>query len=85
MAGTKRASPGAEEEKNPLDVKITDELHEKLQAARVDMTRVELALGSLRVLIQSVNGTDGGASPRDFVLAVEMYRTPCAEEACSCV
>lgn len=27
-----------------MDVKITDELHEKLQASRADMTRVELAL-----------------------------------------
>ncbi|KAI0651556.1 hypothetical protein C8Q79DRAFT_933983 [Trametes meyenii] len=43
--GVKRASPGAESEKNPLgDVELTDEDAVKLQAIQKDVARVELAL-----------------------------------------
>ncbi|OJT04763.1 Nucleosome assembly protein 1-like 4 [Trametes pubescens] len=43
--GVKRASPGAEAEKNPLgDVELTDEDAVKLQAIQKDVARVELAL-----------------------------------------
>ncbi|KAL0950743.1 hypothetical protein HGRIS_007516 [Hohenbuehelia grisea] len=45
MAGTKRASPGAEEEKNPLhSVELSDEDAQKLNAVQKDIARVELAL-----------------------------------------
>lgn len=45
--GVKRASPGAEAEKNPLgDVELTDEDAVKLQAIQKDVARVELALGT---------------------------------------
>ncbi|OSD05920.1 hypothetical protein PYCCODRAFT_1464619 [Trametes coccinea BRFM310] len=43
--GVKRASPGADVEKNPLgDVELTDEDAVKLQAIQKDVARVELAL-----------------------------------------
>ncbi|RDX56197.1 hypothetical protein K466DRAFT_580872 [Polyporus arcularius HHB13444] len=43
--GVKRASPGADVEKNPLgDVEVTDEEALKLQAIQKDIARVELAL-----------------------------------------
>lgn len=45
--GVKRASPGAESEKNPLgDVELTDDDAVKLQAIQKDVARVELALGT---------------------------------------
>ncbi len=44
-AGKKRASPGAEEEKNPFEVDISDEVHEKLQKVSKEIARVELSLG----------------------------------------
>lgn len=45
--GIKRASPGAEEEKNPLgDVELSDEDAGKLQVLQKDTARVELALGA---------------------------------------
>lgn len=45
--GVKRASPGAESEKNPLgDVELTDDDALKLQAIQKDIARVELALGT---------------------------------------
>ena len=45
--GVKRASPGADIEKNPLgDVELTDEDAVKLQAIQKDIARVELALGA---------------------------------------
>ncbi len=45
--GVKRASPGADVEKNPLgDVEVTDEEALKLQAIQKDIARVELALGT---------------------------------------
>jgi len=43
--GTKRASPGADEEKNPLqNVELSDEDAKKLQAVQRDLARVELFL-----------------------------------------
>ncbi|KAF8078308.1 hypothetical protein FPV67DRAFT_1571097 [Lyophyllum atratum] len=43
--GTKRASPGAEDEKNPLtDIELSDEDAKKLQAIQRDIARVELVL-----------------------------------------
>ncbi|EPQ61018.1 hypothetical protein GLOTRDRAFT_53702 [Gloeophyllum trabeum ATCC 11539] len=43
--GTKRASPGADVEKNPLaDVELNDEQAAKLQAVTKEMSRVELLL-----------------------------------------
>ena len=45
--GVKRASPGADVEKNPLgDVEVSDEEALKLQAIQKDIARVELALGT---------------------------------------
>ena len=45
--GVKRASPGAETEKNPFgDVELTDEDAVKLQGIQKDIARVELALGA---------------------------------------
>lgn len=44
-AGKKRASPGAEEEKNPFEVDISEEVHEKLQKVSKEIARVELSLG----------------------------------------
>lgn len=45
--GIKRASPGAEEEKNPLgDVELSDEDAAKLQVVQRDTARTELALGA---------------------------------------
>lgn len=44
--GIKRASPGAEEEKNPLgDVELSDEDAQKLQVIQKDLARAELVLG----------------------------------------
>ncbi|KAG5654037.1 hypothetical protein H0H81_008053 [Sphagnurus paluster] len=43
--GTKRASPGADTEKNPLtDIELSDEDAKKLQAVQRDIARVELVL-----------------------------------------
>ena len=45
--GVKRASPGADIEKNPLgDVELSDEDAIKLQSVQKDVARVELALGT---------------------------------------
>ena len=45
--GVKRASPGADIEKNPLgDVELSDEDALKLQSVQKDVARVELALGA---------------------------------------
>lgn len=44
--GTKRASPGAEAEKNPLQgVELSDEDAKKLQNVQRDIARAELILG----------------------------------------
>ena len=49
--GVKRASPGAETEKNPFgDVELTDEDAVKLQGIQKDIARVELALGTFDFL-----------------------------------
>ena len=45
MSAKKRASPGADEEKNPFDIEIGDEVIEKLKASSAELARVELALG----------------------------------------
>ena len=45
--GVKRASPGADVEKNPLgNVELSDEDAIKLQGIQKDVARVELALGA---------------------------------------
>ena len=45
--GVKRASPGADVEKNPLgDVDLSDDDALKLPAIQKDVARVELALGT---------------------------------------
>lgn len=45
--GVKRASPGADEEKNPLsNVDLTEEDAKNLAKAQRDLGRVELAMGS---------------------------------------
>ena len=45
--GVKRASPGADIEKNPLgDVELSDEDAITLQSVQKDVARVELALGT---------------------------------------
>ena len=47
--GVKRASPGAETEKNPFgDVELTDEDAVKLQGIQKDSARVELAVGAFK-------------------------------------
>ncbi|THH05137.1 hypothetical protein EW145_g5013 [Phellinidium pouzarii] len=43
VAGKKRASPGAEEEKNAFDVEITEEVNKKLEDVGRDILRAELA------------------------------------------
>lgn len=44
--GTKRASPGADDEKNPLqNVELSDEDAQKLQTIQREIARVELVLG----------------------------------------
>ena len=44
--GTKRASPGAEDEKNPLQsVELSDEDAKKLTLIQRDLARAELVLG----------------------------------------
>ena len=44
--GTKRGSPGAEDEKNPLQsVELSEEDAEKLQEVQREIARVELVLG----------------------------------------
>ena len=50
--GVKRASPGADIEKNPLgDVELSDEDALKLQSVQKDVARVELALGASPALL----------------------------------
>lgn len=50
-AAKKRASPGADVEKNPLAaVELGDEDARKLQEVQKDIARVELVLGELRYL-----------------------------------
>ena len=44
--GTKRASPGDEDEKNPLqNAELSDEDAKKLQGIQHDLARAELVLG----------------------------------------
>ena len=44
--GVKRASPGAEDEKNPFgNVELTDEDAKKLQIVQKDIARTDLYLG----------------------------------------
>lgn len=46
--GTKRASPGADTEKNPLqDVELSEEDAKKLQTVQREIARAELVLGGL--------------------------------------
>lgn len=50
MAGTKRASPGAEAEKNPLaDIEITDEIAQKLGDVSRDIERAEFIQGTVSI------------------------------------
>lgn len=44
-SGKKRASPGADVEKNPLAVELSDEDARKLQVVQKDIARTELLLG----------------------------------------
>ena len=56
--GVKRASPGADEEKNPLgDVDITDEDAVKLQDLQKYYHRVELAVGASFLRLIPVQGS----------------------------
>ena len=51
--GTKRASPGAEEEKNPLsNVELSDEDAKKLTQIQRDLARAELILGELVIMYE---------------------------------
>ena len=43
--GTKRGSPGADVEKSFMNVELSDEDAQKLQAVQKDLARVELLLG----------------------------------------
>jgi template-activating factor I len=48
MSGKKRASPGADVEKNPLaNVELNNEDAQKLQDIQKDIQRVELVIGEL--------------------------------------
>lgn len=48
--GVKRASPGADEEKNPLsNVDLSEEDAKNLANAQRDLGRVELAMGSYSI------------------------------------
>jgi template-activating factor I len=50
--GMKRASPGAEEEKNPLsNVELSDEDAKKLTEIQRDLARAELILGKSADLV----------------------------------
>ena len=45
--GKKRASPGADTEKNPLgDPELSDDLNEKLEKISEESSRVDIALGT---------------------------------------
>lgn len=47
--GKKRASPGADIEKNPLgDLELNDAQNEKLDKISMESTRVDIALGTRR-------------------------------------
>lgn len=49
MSGKKRASPGADTEKNPLEnTELSDENAQKLQEIQKQFERAELILGELR-------------------------------------
>ena len=47
-SGTKRSSPGAYAEKEFMNVELSDEDAQKLQAVQKDIARVELLLGEYR-------------------------------------
>ena len=58
MVGKKRASPGAEEEKE-LDITLTEEMTDKLKDMSRLQLKAELALGSSVILILSLaRGSD---------------------------
>jgi hypothetical protein len=53
MSGKKRASPGTDTEKNPLEgVELGDEDAQKLQDVQKQIERTELLLGTLHFRIQ---------------------------------
>ncbi|KAG6869152.1 hypothetical protein C0993_012251 [Termitomyces sp. T159_Od127] len=59
VKGTKRASPGADAEKNPLtEVELSDEDAEKLRISQRQIARVELVLGLLPFYALFVSYTD---------------------------
>lgn len=70
--GTKRASPGAEEEKeHPLaNVEISDEVATKLGNVQKDIQRVELLLGWSNYV------------PTPCLGLTVLDRAPCANKAC---
>ena len=45
ITGTKRGSPGADVEKSFMNVDLSDEDAQKLQAIQKDIARIELLLG----------------------------------------
>ncbi|KAI5124389.1 hypothetical protein M0805_008274 [Coniferiporia weirii] len=68
-AGKKRASPGAEEEKNAFDVEITDEIHKGLEGVSRDILRAELANDRA----SNVRLAPVYAKRRDFVKTVPKF------------
>ena len=73
--GVKRASPGADVEKNPLgDVELSDEDAVKLQGIQKDIARVELALGTFDFLPPPFI-SQPSAAPRPFLPSMR----PCVQ------
>jgi len=72
--GTKRASPGAEEEKNPLSsVELSDEDAKKLTQIQRDLARAELILGELSGVC------------RDSLMLCSLFRATGSGSPTSCV
>lgn len=72
MAGTKRASPGADNQKNPLhDVEITDEAASKLGEVAKEIQRAELVQGTSNVFaafpyrVLTMSFTQSATRPRE--------------------
>ena len=54
--GTKRASPGAEDEKSLQNAELSDEDAKKLEGIQRDLARAELVLGEATMKLQGENG-----------------------------
>jgi hypothetical protein len=71
--GTKRASPGAEEEKDPLQgVELSDEDATKLNDVAKDIERTELILGMWLVFYYFQD---------ELLIPASYFRAPCSTKA----